>query len=131
MNRIPVFMSFDFKHDETVKEQLVREWADDRCPIWIQDKSIPAPVIDQRWQSEAAKRIASAKAVLVVCGHNTHSADGVIAEVQMGIQQGKPIVYLRARGAGSSLPRGVSRGAAMTDMDWDSVAEALAPYANK
>jgi hypothetical protein len=37
MNRIPVFISFDYAHDLATKNRLVTEWGRDDCPIWIKE----------------------------------------------------------------------------------------------
>src|SRR5690242_6641032 len=113
MNRIPVFISFDYQHDLETKNRLVAEWNSESCPIWIKDFSLPGAVTDHRWQSEAARRIEEAKAVLVICGRNTHSADGVKIEVQIAMQRKKPILCLRALKEGSSLPEGVAKDSKM------------------
>jgi hypothetical protein len=62
----------------------VKEWSRPDCPIWIKDMSLPGAVTDHRWQTEGAQRIDAAKAVLVICGKDTHSAIGVNIETQMG-----------------------------------------------
>jgi MTH538 TIR-like domain (DUF1863) len=131
MNRIPVFVSFDYAHDLATKNRLVTEWNNDKCPIWIKDCSLELPVTDHRWQTEAALRIDTAKAVLVICGKNTHSADGVKAEVQMALQRKKPVFYLRAVKEGSSLPTGVEGDTKMLSLDWKTVYEHLTPVANR
>lgn len=131
MNRIAVFMSFDFRHDVATKNRLVSEWAADDCPIWIKDVSLPGEITDHRWQTDAADRINRAKAVLVICGKNTHSADGVKVEAQMAMQRRKPLVYLRAFNDGSSLPEGVSKDTQMISLEWKSVFAALSPLANR
>jgi len=131
MNRIPVFVSFDYTHDAATKNRLITEWSNELCPIWIKDCSIELPVTDHRWQTDAAKKVDSAKAVLVICGKNTHSAEGVRTEVQMALQQRKPVLYLQAFKEGSSLPTGVARGTKMLSLDWKAVYEHLAPLANR
>ena len=131
MNRIPVFISFDYKHDLATKNRIVTEWSRPECPIDFKDFSLEAPVTESRWQPEAARRIDAAKAVLVICGKNTHSADGVKIEVQMALQKGKPVLYLEAFKEGSSLPSGVPADAKMIPLDWKTVYEQLAPLANR
>ena len=131
MNRIHVFLSFDYQHDLETKNRLVTEWANESCPIFIKDVSLPGAITDYRWQSEAAKGIEAAKAVLVICGKNTHSADGVKTEVQMAIQTKKPVLFLRALKEGSSLPAGVAKDTEMISLAWKSVYEKFAPLANK
>lgn len=131
MNRIAVFLSFDYKHDLATKNRLVTEWADEKCPIWIKDVSLPGAVMDHRWQTEAGKALDATKAVLVICGKNTHSAEGVKIEVQMAKQRNKPIIYLQAIKEGSSLPEGVAKSTAMVGLDWQSVYDALGPIANR
>ncbi len=131
MNRIPVFISFDYQHDLETKNRLVVEWGNESCPIWIKDFSLPGAVTDHRWQTEAAKRLDAVKAVLVICGKNTHSAVGVETEVQMAFQRNKAVLFLRALHEGSSLPHGVAKNTRMIPLDWKSVYETLAPLANK
>lgn len=127
MNRIPVFISFDYAHDLATKNRLVTEWAGDNCPIWIKDYSLETPIADYRWQTEAARRIDASKAVLVICGKNTHSADGVKTEVQMALKRNKPVLYLQAFNEGSSLPAGVPKNSKMITLDWKTVYEQLTP----
>ena len=131
MNKIPVFISFDYEHDLMTKERLVKEWAQKDCPIWIKDCSLTEPVTPQRWQTEVAKRMENVKAVLVICGRNTHSANGVTTEVQMAQQRKLPVMCLQALQAGSSLPVGVPKDTAMVALDWQTVAKHLAPLANR
>lgn len=131
MNRIPVFISFDYANDLETKNRLVAEWGSESCPICIKDFSLPSPITDHRWQTDVAKRLETVKAVLVICGKNTHSAAGVKTEVQMARQRNKPILFLRALHEGSSLPEGVPKDTKMLPLDWESVYKALAPLANK
>lgn len=131
MNRIPVFLSFDYHTDAPTKDRLVKEWNRPDCPVDIRDVSLPGPVTDARWQTIAAQGIGRAKAVLVICGRNTHSADGVKIEVQMAKQASKPVLFLRALKEGASLPAEVAKSTPMIDLDWPSLVAALAPYANR
>jgi hypothetical protein len=131
MKRIPVFISFDYEHDLATKNRLVAEWAIDACPIWIKDCSLPGSVTDHRWQTDAGKHINEAKAVLVICGKNTHSAAGVRTEVQMAYQRVKPVLFLQAFHEGSSLPEGVPKDTKMISLDWKTVYANLAPLANR
>ncbi len=130
MNRIPVFISFDYQHDLETKNRLVTEWADESCPVWIKDVSLPGSIMDHRWQTDAAKGIDAARAVLVICGRNTHSADGVKVELQMAYQKRNPIVFLKALQEGASLPAGVTKETKMVSLDWKSVYSALASIVN-
>jgi hypothetical protein len=66
---------------------------------------------------------------LVICGKNTHSADGVKSEVQMSMQRRKPVLFLRALKEGSSFPEGVAKDSKMIPLDWKSVYETLSPLA--
>jgi hypothetical protein len=88
-------------------------------------------VNEGRWQSEAGKRIELAKVVLVICGKNTHSADGVKIEVQMARQKEKPVLFLKGLKEGASLPTGVAKTERMIPLDWASVYEELKPLANR
>ena len=121
MNRIPVFISFDYQYDLGTKNRLVTEWSGESCPIWIKDSSLPGSVEDHRWQADAAKRIDEAKAVLVICGRNTHSAHGVKIEVQMAMQRGKPVLFLRALNEGSSLPYEIAKDSRLIPLVWKSI----------
>jgi len=125
MNRIPVFLSFDYEHDLEVKNNLVAQWNSDLCPIDIRDVSLLGGVTDHRWQTDAARAIDASRVVLVICGKNTHSAPGVTAEVSMARQRRRPVICLRGRIEGASLPRGVPGYTEMVPLDWKRVLEAL------
>ena len=73
------------------ESRVVANWCSETCPIWVKDWSLEASITDYRWQTEAAKRIDASKALLVIFGKNSHSANGVKTGVQMALQRGKPI----------------------------------------
>lgn len=101
---VRVYISFDFEHDLELKNGLVAQLAHlGFGPGWV-DQSIPAPIIDERWQTDARRRISASDLVLVVCGKNTHTAKGVNIEHKIARQMEKPVRFLRGRQEGASFP---------------------------
>ena len=94
MNEKRVFISFDFDHDSNLKGSFINQ-AKTRVPhLNIQDWSLPGPV-DEGWKRQARKRIRQAEFAVIICGINTHSAEGVEAELTIIQQEGIPYILLK------------------------------------
>ena len=49
------------------------------------------------WETKVRNRIRRADLVVVICGAQTHEAEGVAAEVKMAQEEGKPYFFLKGR----------------------------------
>ena len=91
-----VFISFDYEHDNCEKGSLVSDLVH-KVNIGIDDISISEPIINERWQNEARRRIEECDCVIFLCGKHTHQAKGVEAEMTITKQLNKRY-YLVRRG---------------------------------
>jgi hypothetical protein len=120
MRRVPVFVSYRFEEDEDLKSGLVEQAAREDSPFWVKDYSLPGP-IDPPWERNVESRIGQCELVLVICGPNVHSSEGITKEVQMAKRLGKPVHLLDAGKRGRSRPKGVPEDQPFHGMDWASL----------
>ncbi len=90
-----VFVSFDYDHDEVLKNFLVEQAKNPDSPFELADWSIKE-AISEEWKKKARTRIKSVDLVAVLCGQHTHTAIGVSAEVK--ISQDESIPYFLLKG---------------------------------
>lgn len=94
-----VFISFDYDHDEELKNALVGQSKYDNSPFDFADWSVKEPLSGD-WKEKVRSRIRRVDVVAVLCGHSTHTADGVAEEVRIAREEGKPYFLLRGRHSG-------------------------------
>ncbi|MBY5533631.1 hypothetical protein HFO58_10695 [Rhizobium leguminosarum] len=94
MAKTKVFISFDYDHDERLKDFLVGQSKNPDSPFELADWSIKE-AIDIRWKDKARSRIRSVDVVAVICGEYTDSATGVSAEVKIAQEEGVPYFLLK------------------------------------
>ena len=104
-----VFLGFDFDYDRSLKDLLVGQARNIDSPFEISDWSMKEPAFQRLWEAEARTRIKQSDTVLVVLGHRTNRAPGVLKEIKIAHEEGKQIVqvighpdtnYSRVPGAG-------------------------------
>jgi len=101
------FISFDYDHDQDLKNLLRGQARNIDSPFYIEDWSIK--VASGKWKSEARDRIRRADLVIVICGCHTHQAVGVSAEIEIARKEDRPYYLLRGRKSGwVRRPRGTS-----------------------
>ena len=96
-----VFISFDYDHDEDLKNALVGQAKYPNSPFEMADWSVKEP-LSGNWQAKVAERMKRTSVVAVMCGHWTHTARGVAAEVKIAQQLGKPYFLLAGRKEGNN-----------------------------
>jgi hypothetical protein len=89
-----VFISFDYDHDEALKNLLVGQSRNADTPFELADWSIKEPLTGD-WKAKARSRIRGVDIMAVICGEHTHKATGVSAELQIA-QQEKIAYFLLA-----------------------------------
>lgn len=95
-----VYISFDFDHDEDLKNLLVGQAKNDDSPFEISDWSLKEAVTGD-WRAKARERILRANQVAVICGHDTDNAVGVSAEIMIARDEDKPYFLLNGRATGT------------------------------
>lgn len=91
-----VFISFDYDHDNDIKELLVGQARNPDSPFEIVDMSIKEP-ISKNWKDNARTRIKGCDCVIVLCGQYTSSASGVTAELSIAQEEGIDYFLLSGR----------------------------------
>ena len=102
-----VFISFDFDHDEELRDALVGQSRNPDSPFSIADWSVHEP-FDSNWRQRVRERIRRTDLTIVICGEYTHTARGVAAELTIVQEERKPYFLLWGR------PRGTCTKPAMT-----------------
>lgn len=92
-----VFVSFDFDNDQGLKHLLVGQAKNPGAPFEVVDGSLKEAAPEPEWKARARTAIKGCDLVVVLVGQHTHRALGVLAEVEMAREEGKPIVQLIAR----------------------------------
>ncbi len=98
--KVPVFISFDYDHDDDLKILLIGQAKNDDSPFYIVDWSIKEASSD--WKDKARARIKRVDQVIVICGKHTDTATGVNAEIRIARDEEKPYFLLAGRADGGN-----------------------------
>ena len=90
------FISFDFDHDEELRDALIGQAKNEDSPFSIGDWSVYEP-FDERWKVRVRERIRKTDLVIFICGEHTHDARGVTAEMSITREENKPYFLLWGR----------------------------------
>lgn len=91
------FISFDFDHDEDLRNLLVGQAKNPDSPFSIADWSIKEHLTGN-WKEKVRERICGTDLTIVICGEWTHTASGVADEVRITREEAKPYFLLWGRG---------------------------------
>ena len=89
------FISFDFDHDEELRNALVGQAKNPNSPFRIADWSVQESLTGN-WKEKVRDRIRRTDLTIVICGEYTHSAKGVAAELTITREEGNPY-FLKGR----------------------------------
>jgi hypothetical protein len=116
-----VFISFDFDHDEDLRNLLVGQSRHPSTPFEIQDWSVKEPMIGN-WRDKVRQRIRRIDLAIVICGRYTHTASGVSAELAIVREEGKPYFLLAGRsGAACTKPASAQPWDKVYNWTWDNL----------
>ena len=90
------FISFDFDHDEELRDALVGQAKLPQSPFGIADWSVKES-LEGNWKAKVRDRIRRTDLTIVICGEHTHTARGVAAELTIAREESKPYFLLRGR----------------------------------
>lgn len=96
MAKTRVFISFDFDHDEDLRNLVVGQSKNPDSPFELSDWSVKEPMTGD-WKAKVRTRIRSVDQVMVICGQYTHTATGVATELQIAGEERKPYFLLWGR----------------------------------
>ena len=90
------FISFDFDHDEELRNALVGQARNPDSPFNIANWSVQE-AFTGNWKEKVRDRIRRTDLTIVICGEHTHSANGVSAELTITREEGNPYFLLWGR----------------------------------
>jgi len=90
------FISFDFDHDEDLRNLLAGQAKHPDSPFEIKDRSIKDPLTGD-WKAKVRRRMDNVDVVIVICGEYTHTAPGVAVELTIARGAEKPYFLLWGR----------------------------------
>lgn len=93
MKKTMIFVSFDFDHDEGLKNLFVGQAKHDDTPFDVTDMSVKE-ALQGDWKEKVRQRIKKVEQVVVLCGEHTDTANGVAAEVKIAQEERKPYFLL-------------------------------------
>ena len=125
MPRVPIFSSFDYDHDEDLRNLLVGQSRNPDSPFDISDWSVKQA--SPTWEADARKRIRRADVVAVICGHHTDTATGVNKEIRIARDENTPYFLLAGRAAGTNKkPTAARSGDKMYKWTWENLKSLIA-----
>jgi len=94
-DKVRCFISFDFDHDEDLRNLLDGQAKNTDSPFEIANWSLKEPFTGD-WKKKVRERMSRTQQVIVICGTHTHTATGVGVEVS--IAQDLPRSYFLLKG---------------------------------
>lgn len=116
-----VFTSFDFDHDEDLRNLLVGQSKHPDTPFEMADWSLKEAFTGD-WKEKVRERIRRVDQLVVLCGEYTDSASGVSAELTIGRDEKKPYFLLKGRKDKTcTKPTAALLTDKMYDWTWDNL----------
>lgn len=125
MAKVPVFISFDYDHDNDLKVMLAGQAKLEDSPFEIVDHSIKVESVD--WKEKARARIKRSDQVIVICGNHTGTATGVNVEMNIAKEEKKPYFLLSGRASGTNKkPTAALSTDKIYNWTWDNLKKLIA-----
>jgi hypothetical protein len=116
-----VFISFDFDHDEDLRNLLVGQSKNPGTPFEIQDWSVREPMTGN-WRDKVRHRIRRTDLTIVICGEHTNTATGVAAELEITREELRPYFLLWGRSTRPcTRPTSALPGDRVYSWTWDNL----------
>jgi len=116
-----VFTSFDYEHDEDLRNLLVGQAAHPDSPFEIADWSVKDPMTGD-WKAKVRARMKKCHVVAVICGEHTDTAAGVSAEVLIAQEESIPYFLLQGRASKTcKKPKAARDSDKMYKWTWDNL----------
>ncbi len=119
-----VYICFDFDQDKALKDLLIAQSSNKQSPFEIVDGSLHESAPQKEWAEKARERIDKAEVVIVLLGHLTHRAPGVLKEIKIARELGKKVVQVV--GYKDHRYTRVPRGGVLYSWTWDNLKKILA-----
>lgn len=116
-----VFTSFDFDHDEDLRNLLVGQSKNPDSPFEMADWSVKEPMTGN-WKDKVRTRIRKCSLVIVICGEHTDTAGGVSAELGIAQEENIPYFLLWARSSKTCMkPKSAKSTDKIYKWTWDNL----------
>lgn len=120
------FISFDFDHDEELRNTLVGQAKMSDSPFAIVDCSVKEQLLGN-WKEKVRERIRKTDLTIVICGEHTHTAKGVAAELTITREERKPYFLLKGRRDKTcTKPAMALKSDEMYKWSWDNLKQLIA-----
>jgi hypothetical protein len=127
MAQTRVFISFDYDHDEDLRNLLAGQAKHPDSPFEIKDRSLKEPLSGD-WKEKFRRRLDNVDVVTVICGEQCHNAAGVAAELRITREKGKPYFLLKGRSEKTcTKPSSALPTDKMHDWTWEILKRLLGP----
>ena len=124
-SKTKVFISFDFDHDEDLKNLFVGQSKHEDTPFEITDMSVKEELSGD-WEEKVRQKIKKVEQVVVICGEYTDTASGVSVEVKIAQEEEKPYFLLWGRnGKTCKKPKAAKDEDKIYEWTWDNVKKLL------
>jgi len=115
------FTSFDFDHDEDLRNLLVGQARNPDTPFSMADWSVKE-AMSGNWKEQIRTRIRQSDVVIVMCGEHTHTATGVAVELAIAREEGKSYFLLHGRnGRTCTKPTSALAGDKIYEWTWNNL----------
>ena len=115
------FISFDFDHDEDLRNLLAGQSKHPDTPFEIKDRSLKEPLTGD-WKEKVRRRMDNVDVVIVICGEYTHTAAGVSAELTIAREAHRPYFLLWGRnGKTCTKPTSALASDKIYEWTWDNL----------
>jgi len=115
------FISFDFDHDEDLRNLLAGQAKLRDSPFDFTDASVKEPLSGD-WKEKVRRRIRNADVVPIICGEYTHTAAGVAAELAIAREVGVPYFLLWGRnGKACTKPNSALESDKVYEWTWENL----------
>ena len=115
------FISFDYDHDEELRNALVGQARYPNSPFSIADWSVKEPLSGD-WKQKVRNRIRKTDLVIIICGEYTHTATGVADELAITREENKPYFLLEGRRKQNcTKPRNALASDNIYDWTWENL----------
>lgn len=115
------FISFDFDHDQDLRNLLAGQAKNPDSPFDIADWSVKEPQTGN-WKEKVRERIRRTDLTIVICGEWTHTAKGVAEELRITREEKKPYFLLWGRsGRNCTKPQTALESDKVYEWTWDNL----------
>ena len=120
MAKTRLFVSFDFNNDRSLRDLILGQARNSDSPFEVTDASLKEAAPQWDWEMKARRAITGAEKFLIMLGPYTARASGVLKELAIASELGKPRYQVIGYTDGSSS-WAVPGGGQVYRWSWDNL----------